>query len=405
VKPFAVAASVLVWVVVVTRVRMLTKGGSEQRLLWAALAAIATGLTLDVPRVAQSLNELPGIGDNVSHLAKHGLAVLAAGAIWEAVRGLVLTPHIARRGRRGRAALTVGAATFLVVLFALAPIHDQPVLGLTSAAAGQPTLLAYWAIYLTAVGSALVGIFRVTLAGARALPPGSLRAGMRWIGAGAAVGLAYCAHKTFSLIASTATGGRWPRAETMERIQTVFVAAALVTVAVGVLWPAAVRWPVVRHLAAHRAHRRLYPLWRAYYEAEPAIALNPHTGETAPRRLRDIELRLYRRVIEIRDGMLAVRPFVTPTSRELALELALFEAEKADHNDPSLVAEAAWLELGRRAKIRGEPPSSDSIPATSGGTDLAGETRVLTRIARSHEVIQAVADRVEAKTETQTASP
>lgn len=145
------------------------------------------------------------------------------------------------------------------------------------------------------------------------------------------------------------------------------------------------------------------PFWLAYYEAEPTIAHDASTGsdQIGQHFLRDIEIRLYRRVIEIRDGMLAVRPFAHPSSRELAL----VEAEKAGYVDAVLVAEAAWLEFARRAKLCGRPPHNDEMPAASGGTDLASEIRVLTQITKSQQTIQAVVHRVEAETGTRTGTP
>jgi hypothetical protein len=222
------------------------------------------------------------------------------------------------------------------------------------------------------------------------------------MGVGAVIGLAYCAHKAFYLVASTVTDDAWPPPETTERVQAALLAGTLLTFVVGVLWPKAVQWPGVRHLVAHRAYQRLNPLWQAYFEAEPAIALDYPTepDKVGKPSIRDVEIKLYRRVIEIRDGMLAVRSFATPGTRELALQ----EAHEAGLKNPDLVGEAAWLELARRAKLRGGAPHEDSMPATSGGKDLPSEIRVLTEIARSQAAVRTVADRVEAITETRTAA-
>jgi hypothetical protein len=245
-----------------------------------------------------------------------------------------------------------------------------------------------------------VSIAVLTWSSVKTFPSGPLRMGMGWMGAGAVVGLAYCAHKAVYLVASTVTNGAWPQPEIMERVQALLLAGTVMIFVVGVLWPASVRWPLVRHLLAYRACRRLYPLWRAYYEAEPTIALDASAGSDEAGRpsVRDIEIQLYRRVIEIRDGMLAVRPFAHPSSRELAL----VEAHKAGYHEADLVGEAAWLELARRAKLRGHPPYNDDMPAARGGNDLASEIRVLSQIAKSQDAIQVVAHRVEAMTETQT---
>jgi hypothetical protein len=283
----------------------------------------------------------------------------------------------------------------LITLFALAPVHDHPVPSLTIAAVGEPTLLAYWAVYLAALGTALVGIAQVCVTSLRTFPAGPVRTGMGWMGAGALLGLAYCGHKAIYL--ATATSDLAVQdARSMETVQSALQAICVLALVAGLLWPAAERWPLLRHLIAYRTYRRLHPLWRAYVDAEPAITFDD-TGRT---RLHDIEFRLYRRVIEIRDGMLAVRPYAGVRLREIALR----EAEHADHENLDLVGEAAWLELARRAKLRGDPPRQDSAPTTPGGSDLATETRVLARIAEAWPAVQGIADQVEGHTETKASS-
>ena len=97
------------------------------------------------------------------------------------------------------------------------------------------------------------------------------------MGVGAAIGVAYCAHKAFYLVASTITDDAWPHPKTTERVQAALLAGTLLTFVVGVLWPRAVQWSGIRHFMALRAHRRLFPLWQAHYKAEPTIALDTPT--------------------------------------------------------------------------------------------------------------------------------
>lgn len=63
---------------------------------------------------------------------------------------------------------------------------------------------------------------------------------------------------------------------------------------------------------SYRAYLRLRPLWKALHQASPDIALDP--PRSWPRDLlppRDPHYSLYRRVVEIRDGQLMLRPFVS----------------------------------------------------------------------------------------------
>lgn len=213
--------------------------------------------------------------------------------------------------------------------------------------------------------------------------------------AGSVLGLAYCAHKAIFL--ATATGGiAVPDADTMDNVQSTLLTLTTLAFVIGLLWPTVTRWPVLRHLIAFRAYRTIHPLWQAYVEAEPDIAFQ----DTGKARLRDIEFRLYRRVIEIRDGMLAVRPYAGARLRKIALR----EAKRAGHKNPDLIGEAAWLEVARRTKLQGDPQCVDSVPVTAGGADLASETQLLTRIAMAWPAVQAIAERVEELTDTEASS-
>jgi hypothetical protein len=380
----AVITAALLWMVVAIRLPTLT-GSPAQRYLFVGLVALAVGFILDIPQVVAGLHE-GGVGSNVPHLAKHVTVVVAASAVREVVRALGLDPGQPAEHRTRRILTGGGAVAALITLFALAPVRDHPVPSLTIAAVGEPTLLAYWAVYLAALGTALVGIARVCLTSLRTFPAGPVRTGMCWMGAGALLGLAYCGHKGIYL--ATATSDLAVQdAGSMETAQSALQAGCVLALVAGLLWPVAVRWPLVRHLLAYWTYRRLHPLWRAYVEAEPAIAFDD-PGRPS---LRDIELRLYRRVIEIRDGMLAVRPYAGAHLREVALR----EAKRAGHKNPDLIGEAAWLEVARRAKLRGDPPCQDSVPVTAGGADLTSETQVLTRIAKAWPTVYAIADQVE----------
>src|SRR5581483_7346281 len=92
-----------------------------------------------------------------------------------------------------------------------------------------------------------------------------------------------------------------------------------------------------RWVTAYRRHRRLYPLWSALHRAVPSIALAPARSALADRLAgRQLEFRLYRRVIEIRDGQLALRAHAAP---ETVAE-ALREGSRAGLSGDALSAHA-----------------------------------------------------------------
>ncbi|NUS16123.1 MAG: hypothetical protein HOY69_32775 [Streptomyces sp.] len=114
----------------------------------------------------------------------------------------------------------------------------------------------------------------------------------------------------------------------------------------------ATRWPVLlggplRWWRAHRSYRALEPLWSALCSELPEIALHDGTARRNPP-ARRATFALYRRVIEIRDAHLALRPYfepapadVTGTAPDLPAGAAALEAE-------AITAALANRRTGRR---------------------------------------------------------
>jgi hypothetical protein len=131
---------------------------------------------------------------------------------------------------------------------------------------------------------------------------------------------------------------------------------------------------------AYRNLRRLYPLWAALYAATPGIALDPPSSRMIDRfRLRDVQLRLYRRVIEIRDGRLALAVHLDPgviareRAQALSVGLSPVDADAAGEAAALLVA----LQQPDRVPADGPPPPSPDHSAT-----LPEEVDWLLRVAR-----------------------
>ena len=127
-----------------------------------------------------------------------------------------------------------------------------------------------------------------------------------------------------------------------------------------------------------RAHRRLYPLWADLVGAVPTVALDPAAGQWQDAsRIRDLHLRLYRRLIELRDAWLALRPFmdddlanaVTPVSGRLDV------ADRA-------ALEAVMLRAGVAA-LRAQQPATRRWTADSAsGGSMADELGWWLAVAR-----------------------
>lgn len=136
-----------------------------------------------------------------------------------------------------------------------------------------------------------------------------------------------------------------------------------------------------RSLPTYRSLRRLYPLWMALYRATPEIALLPPPSRLADvLTLRDPTFRLYRRVIEIQDGRLALRPYADARVEDIVSDLShgthLGEDERRAMVEAAQVAAAIRRKAAGRSTAFGAP----SQP-TVGGTDIAGEATALERVA------------------------
>jgi hypothetical protein len=134
-----------------------------------------------------------------------------------------------------------------------------------------------------------------------------------------------------------------------------------------------------------RRHQRLRPLWQALYHAAPEIALVP----PAPALLdaidpRNVPFRLYRRVIEIRDGQLAVRPYAHPAAYELATRLSRQAGLVDDALDATVEAAVLSTAIIAKAADRQCPPSCDLPPIpTRDHPHLVGEISWLTKVAHA----------------------
>jgi hypothetical protein len=193
-----------------------------------------------------------------------------------------------------------------------------------------------------------------------------LRRGLRLTGVGTLTNFWYCLAGAV-YIGGLQSGITIPPA---QHAMVVTAIAGVLIAAVGTTMPAWGPW-----LDRIRSYRRLHPLWFALSEAAPEVVL-----DRPPRwAVRNADFRLYRRVIEIRDSRLALRPFLDERVAASARELG--RAAGLDGTALAATAEAAVLAAALAAKRRNRPaacPPGDVVP---GGRDLGDEVAWLTQVA------------------------
>ncbi|MFG2311477.1 MAB_1171c family putative transporter [Streptomyces sp. NPDC048566] len=235
---------------------------------------------------------------------------------------------------------------------------------------------------------------------------GAVRAGLRLIVMSAAVGVLWALWSVED-VAGVLLTGRQDIDE--DSVSIMLSSACLVLGALGATttaWWAPAAGPA-QWLRTRRTHRALRPLWSALCEAAPEICLtrpgvllgSPRTGMGPASRA---QFALYRRVIEIRDGCLAMRPHVHPgvpawvaeqtedaAVRDAAvLAVALdraAESAKGGHGSPSRDGRATQAEVspGVGGSLDDEAAWLSRVSRAFASSPVVGECRARARAERT----------------------
>ncbi len=354
---------------------------APQRTLCFSLALFAAALTLNLSAVYVAFDRAVGI-PNLADLGEHLCGVWGVAGILRLARQVTAT---APAGRARHELAVPGLATVaLTVLFVLAPTPAEAP-SFTAAYGHLPEITAYWMVTIAYFGITLAALARLSLHYAGRAGRLSLRIGLQVLGAGVALGVAYSLSKLAELVAA-----QLPHADAAQHAAAttghILLGVGAVTMSVGLLIPAlGPRLQAVERAArTYVALRRLRPLWETLWRANPDILL-----DSPPARRRDLlafrqlESRLYRRVIEIEDGLLALRPYVTDDVAHEALAAATGAGLVG--RDRDITVEACCLAVAMAAKRSGRGPAAAAAShttGTQGAADLASEVQLLRQLAR-----------------------
>ncbi|SDT74566.1 MAB_1171c family putative transporter [Actinoplanes derwentensis] len=235
---------------------------------------------------------------NVARYLMHILALVAAASI-QSVFLHLNSPDRAFRRVACRWVILGFALILMGIAFSTGNFDVEAPRDFAERYATNPAIRYYMLGYLAYLALAMTDILRMSMRYARQLEPSPLRLGIRLLTAGSGVGLAYVLQKAaYIVIMINSNSPPW-----REDITSLYLTVlGIVLVAAGVsvapitrftldTW----RWP-----RRYRLHRQLEPLWQAILDVNADMNLTP------PRRLPlpgQIDLELYRRVIEIRDGI------------------------------------------------------------------------------------------------------
>jgi hypothetical protein len=374
-------AAVLLWLAVLYEAISLTRqrNNRARRALLLTLVALSLAATFFVPSVYLATQDFTGV-PNLADLIARCAVLLASFGAQSLLMHLTQEPAAALMMSRQRAVALALVMVLLVVLFMLAPVHETGTLRLTSEFGDSLWVSGYLVVFAGYLGIALVDVLR---GGLRYAPQAgsAISMALRLIAIGCVFGLLHVAEKIAFLTAALLGGS--PNAAVESSVARMLAVLGGLFVLAGslmpVLYPA---WRRTTHwVTTYRAHRELYPLWFALREINPEIALDPAPSEFRDRlRIRDLGFRLYRRIIEIRDGRLALRPYldaeVARQARENALRSGLTEG------DIEAAVEASVLAAGIENAREKRQPASALATSQDGGKDFMSEVQWLLRVVR-----------------------
>lgn len=331
---------------------------------------------------------------NLGRLLANASTLFAAYAIGRMLLHLNYPPaEVAARVRSRRIAL-LGAVGVMAGLFLSTPTGrpgQAPTGAFGDLVATRPALGVYVLVYCGYLGVALVDLMRLTwrysrFAGHRPY----LRPGLRIVAGGCALGLVYVVEKALAVVWLWASLPGLPNGEvacttpatpagcafsvTLPAVAVLVIIVGATLPALGPVFSVPARW-----VRDWRRYRRLGPLWTALHRAVPEIALD------SGRSPRGVRFRLYRRVIEIRDGCLAVRALRDPAVAERAAQDARAAGLTGDRARAVVeaVALAAALEARRNGHrdlgfVDESAPGGDAPPDPVG---LAAEIAWLSKVS------------------------
>lgn len=334
---------------------------------WAvttAIAGFAAAFLLLLPAISVPLDGVFGRG-----AARVANNVLLAGGLCSLVI-FFLGSAIGLRRRYGRVAAELiplaAAITLMVVAMALTP---EPLRGMDTTA----TTVHVSGIAVFYLGAGLYLIYGLVaciwwIGRYFRVADRNLRIGLRIGAAGLASMAAGSVLRALYIVIAWAFG---PAVRALLLIAVPLVILGIVAFLCGVTYPGVrARFAAVGRRRRHRRrHERLAPLWTVLVEAFPSIVLR-----SAPRRRwdrvssRGIHRAYYRRVIEIRDGLVQLSPYLATDFAELA------------ESDPAAAASALRSALTRRASGEASDGRAKQV-LPAGADDLESDVRPLLALA------------------------
>lgn len=212
----------------------------------------------------------------------------------------------------------------------------------------RPLVLTYLLFFVVSQAVPCVTIFRQCGPYARMTDNASLRQALRLLSVAAVILFLYCTARAVNILTGAAgiDIGFWQLAASVFSTVGVVVLSLSLTLP---SWSASAA-KFLQWAHSYRSYRALYPLWRDLYEASPDIVLElPGTSVS------DLDYRLHRRVVEIRDGWRDLRPYI-----DRGANGAVGTGSGASEESRQAFSEAAQIRQALHAKRVGTVPDDNA---------------------------------------------
>ncbi len=345
---------------------------------WAlsgTLGVLSLGLALKSPGLYLVVGAATGAAQ-FAQLLIDSCAVLSAFGTQIVLLHMLRPPEQIKVGMRRRA----GLASVALLLMALFFFAADPVAGdadLRRMHSDDPGLLQFRVLYLAYLSWAFCDIARLCWRFSAVADGRPMAAGLRCIAAGGAVGLGYVAAGVVQLVG--AANDDAPAVEAAHQASNLLIAVATLLVVTGSTLPALATRRYARRPAA-AVPEAVESLWSSLTDALPDVVLP--VGQASA-----IE-ETYRRVIEIEDARLALRPLRT-RKVQAAADLAV-KCRGVRPFERAAALEAAALTLAVDCRSASpecgsggvsNAPVPDGVPADR---DLQSEVEWLSSVGRWH---------------------
>lgn len=332
-KSGLVVVAVITWIAALYKLPRGRRIGPVDWALAGTLAALALGLTLKLPAVYRVVDSVSG-RTNLAQLPKDAAVVLSAFGTQVILLHLVHGGSRAGRRVRHRTFVVVAAVLAMAASFLLAQGGpEDPEFAHQHAA--DPGLLEFRVVYLAYLAFAFVDIVRLCTRFARLAGERLLATGLRLIAVGGVLGIGYVVASALPLFAIAR--GRQSLGDAADTVSELLILLATLLVVVGSTLPS---WGPRLGLQPGASTRnvrvqlaQLERLWVGLTAAVPDVVFDAAPGQRGRAGLQE---RLYRRVIEIEDARLSLRPLLTPAVHEAAVQVAASRGHVSEAADAAV---------------------------------------------------------------------